>query len=213
MMQIPKTIVYIIVGTGTYYIMEKFFPEQKDVKPRTDVKLVRGGDEIVRVPIWRRLVRNRSLKVGVIAVFVAHIGNLYNAELIALLTDASIINVAKKGSGKCAKLISRFAAKNGITDAPESLREIVVNQSLTFDKKSELFKNKIEYIITRNFPGKKKYLLLLVFGMMIACALTSVGGLAVILDALRKLFEKGKISEALYEELRREAISRAKNAA
>lgn len=45
---------------------------------------------------------------------------------------------------------------------------------------------------------------------MVACATSGLTGLLIILEALRRLLSEGKISDALYAELRRLALKRAK---
>jgi hypothetical protein len=193
--------------------MEYFFPEKKEGASHNGDPAIRGkgGDEVVKLPLLKRITRNKSLKVGMVVIFIASMVGTYNKELVKVLSESDVIELAKSGNGRCARVISKFIEENKISQTPESIRNLAVADRLGFDEKAELLKIKIEYILKNNFPGKRKYIILLLFGVVITCAVTSAGGLALILDALRKLFEKGKISEALYEELKMSAIAQAQS--
>ena len=196
-----RTCIYVTVGTVTYIFVNRFFPGKKPEIIEMDRDLVRGGEEIVRVPKWTKLLGDPALKIGIISVFLTHFAFVYQNELVAILSSQAVLDVARKRKGVCAKLINDFAMENDLELYTNKVREVLVKENLTFKDKVQFLKLKLGYILKGNFTGKKRALALLLIGIVISCSLTGIGGLCMILDALRKLFEEGKISEAVYIEL------------
>ena len=71
-----RTFIYVTVGTVTYIFVNRFFPGKKPEIIEMDRDLVRGGEEIVRVPKWTKLLGDPALKL-VSLVFYLHILQLF----------------------------------------------------------------------------------------------------------------------------------------
>lgn len=196
-----RTLIYITVGTVTYIFVNRFFPGKKPEIIEMDPDLVRGGAEVVRVPMWTKLLSDPALKIGIMSVFLTHFVFVYQNELVAILSSQAVLDVARKRKGECAKLINDFAVENDLEQYTTKVRELIVKDNLTFTDKVKSLKYKLGYILKGKFTGKKRALALLLIGIVITCSVTGIGGLCMILDALKKLFEEGKISEAVYIEL------------
>ena len=49
--------------------------------------------------------------------------------------------------------------------------------------------------------GKTRFLVVAILGVVLAFTISGVGGLALILEALYRLFQEGKIGKALYKQI------------
>ena len=81
------------------------------------------------------------------------------------------------------------------------MKALLVSQTLTNEQKVNLLKIKLDYIINGECSGKTRFLVMAIIGAILAFTISGVGGLALILEALYRLFQEGKISKALYKEI------------
>ena len=79
------------------------------------------------------------------------------------------------------------------------VKELIISKKLTNDQKISLLKIKLDSIINGGCSGMSRFLVLTIIGGMLCFTISGVGGLALILEALYRLFQEGKISKALYE--------------
>jgi hypothetical protein len=83
----------------------------------------------------------------------------------------------------------------------KSIKPLIVADKIGVEQKISLLKIKLNYIINGECAGKRKFLITAILAVVIGVTISAVGGLALILEALRQLFEEGKISKALYKQL------------
>jgi len=61
----------IIAGLLTYYIANRFFPEEKSNKNNSNQNDLRGGDTERFLNRFKDFINDRSVKSGIISVFIA----------------------------------------------------------------------------------------------------------------------------------------------
>jgi hypothetical protein len=83
----------------------------------------------------------------------------------------------------------------------KSMRSLIISNNLGREEKIALLKIKLDFIINGECAGKKRFLIMAILGAVISVAISGVGGLALILEALYRLFQEGKISKALYKRI------------
>ena len=83
----------------------------------------------------------------------------------------------------------------------DSLKTLTVNNNLSNEQKITLLKIKLDYIINGQFAGNKRFIIIIFLGTVLILATSSVGGLALILEALYRLFKDGRLEEKLYVKL------------
>ena len=80
--------------------------------------------------------------------------------------------------------------------------------NLTLNDKLNLLKIKLDFIINGECAGKKRFIVVTLLGLIITFSVSGVGGLALILEALYRLFQEGKISKAVYDALKNLLLSK-----
>jgi hypothetical protein len=192
-----RTIIYVVVGIGTTLLSKRLFPEKKKELELSDSDIIRGGDNVIKIPLLTKLLTDRSLKIGLLAIFGTHMLIDYSDQLKQALMSQAMIEYAMRREGVCADRINRIATENELYKHSLVMRELLLDKNLTVLEKGQFLYYKIEAILRGKSPKRKRYILLALIG----CSLTGVGGLCIILEALRKLWEDGQISDALYREL------------
>lgn len=195
------------MGVIIYFIINKF-NRQKKITKKTDKDFPRGADNPIKIQIWRRFLSDRNLKIAIIGVFGKHLFLQVQDEIIAVALSKAAIEAAKEGIGTCAKFITNLTESNYLNNVNlnDSVKELILDKRISFSDKINALKCKVASLLETNFPGKKTYLLLLLIGIIVACGSRGDSGLFRILETLRKVFNERKLSRALYEELKNEAI-------
>jgi hypothetical protein len=203
-----KALNYIVVGVSSYYISRRFSFKAVNEFESNDKNVPRGGDNTPSPSLIRRILENQDLKFAIASVMLVHCLNNFQDELVKLISEASMYTHLSKSSGKCAKLIHKFATENEIYETTKKLRETLIKHNLTFEDKVEFIKIKLAHILKMKKYANKKIIILLIIGIILSCCLSGIIGLSAILEALRRLLIEGKISEALYNELVDEALEK-----
>ena len=81
------------------------------------------------------------------------------------------------------------------------LKSLIVSNEITHEQKVSLLKIKLDFIINGECGGKRRFLVMAIVGAVLTFTISGVGGLALILEALYRLFQEGKISKALYKQI------------
>ena len=81
------------------------------------------------------------------------------------------------------------------------MREIIVSHTLSDEHKISLLKIKLDFIINGECAGKFRFLVMAIIAAILTFTISGVGGLALILEALYRLFQEGKISKAVYKQV------------
>ena len=79
----------------------------------------------------------------------------------------------------------------------KGIQSLILSHSLTQEQKINLLQIKLDFIINGECGGRTRFLVMAI----LAAILTFTGGLALILEALLRLFQEGKISKSLYKEI------------
>lgn len=202
-----KIIKYSAVGLIVYYVTKCFFPEKRLLKkaltrskdPKIDT---RGGDLKIR-SILREVVKNRALKISLIAVFGTAMADQLKEELHDLLLHATYSNLVNVTEIPEISYLISVANQLNVTNFDEPIRSLLLRTDLDNGVKVALLKIKIETILNGDLPGKKRFFLMVLIALIVSISFSGVGGIAIFLEALRKLLEEGKISKALYKKILR----------
>jgi hypothetical protein len=81
------------------------------------------------------------------------------------------------------------------------MREVIVSKALSEEQKISLLKIKLDFIINGECAGKFRFLVMAILAAILTFTISGVSGLALILEALYRLFQEGKISKAVYKQI------------
>jgi hypothetical protein len=81
------------------------------------------------------------------------------------------------------------------------MREVIISKALSQEQKISLLKIKLDFIINGECAGKSRFLVMAILAAILTFTISGVSGLALILEALYRLFQEGKISKAVYKQI------------
>ena len=208
MNKLSKILFPSFIGLSTYFLINKFFPKSK----------IDEMDEIDRSflgTLLYQLSQDPALKIGLLALFGTATVMHFNQEIVELLSQADFLRLCKNPKNKnlptiylsrnredkTFQIICDIAQKYDLfehLDHSADLRELILNNKLTYHDKVNLLKIKLDFIINGEYFGKTRFVVVTLLGLIMAVSVSGVGGLALILEALYRLFQEGKISKAVY---------------
>lgn len=198
-MKLSNIFLPTIVGIIVYSITNKLFPEKRsNLNSKKDL---RGGDrDLIRNLLLKNLVKkisqDRALKIALVSVFTTAGIQYFHQEIESLLVDDVFNQVCVKKVDGQLKIVCDLIKDHELDLDTGSLKQLIVTNNLSKEDKINLLKIKC--------AGKKRFL---VMAMIAACA-SGVGGLALFLEAFYRLFQEGKISQALYEQILKRVSNR-----
>jgi hypothetical protein len=83
----------------------------------------------------------------------------------------------------------------------KSIKSLIISNDPSSEQKISLLKIKLDFIINGKCMGKRRFLVMAVVAAVLTFTVSSVSGLVLILKALYRLFQKGKILKALYKQI------------
>ena len=89
-----------------------------------------------------------------------------------------------------------------------SIKSLIVSKNLSQEQKISLLKIKLDFIINGECGGKTRFLVVAIIGTLLTFTVSGVGGLALILEALYRLFQEGIIGKALYKQILKALVRR-----
>jgi hypothetical protein len=98
------------------------------------------------------------------------------------------------------KIVCDIVQEHDLNLHAKSIKSLIVSTDLSSEQKISLLKIKLDFIINGECTGKKRFLVMAVVAAILTFAVSVVGGLALILEALYRLFQEEKISKALYKQ-------------
>jgi hypothetical protein len=209
MIKLPSILFPTIVGISVYILVSKLFPEK--VSDRNSGKDLRGGD-IVRnhlvKKIVKKIMRDRALKIALISVFATAGFQHFHQEIEKLLVDDVFNQICVKELDGELKTVCDIIKEHELNLHSKSIKELIVASNLSRDDKINLLKIKLDFIINGECAGKKRFMIISIIAILIAVSVSGVGGLALFLEALYRLFQEGKISRALYEQILKNVTKR-----
>jgi len=201
-MKISRLFLPTIVGISVYTLINKLFPEK--ISNKNSKKDLRGGD-IIRYhtikEIVNKIMRDRALKIALISVFTTAGIQYFNQEIQTLLVGDMVNQICDKEVDKQLKIICDIIKDHELDLHTKSMKELIVTNNLSKDDKINLLKIKLDFIINGECAGKKRFWIMSIISALITVCVSGVGGLALFLEALYRLFQEGKISQALYEQI------------
>ena len=93
----------------------------------------------------------------------------------------------------------------------ENVRELLIKENLTRDQKITLLKIKLDAVFNAEYPNKKLALLAILTAIMASIILVGPYGIMIFLAAIYQLWKEGKISTAVYKQMRKEALQHLTN--
>jgi hypothetical protein len=201
-MRIPSIFLPAIMGVIAYILVSKLFPEKaSDINSQKDL---RGGDLVRNLliqKIIKKIMNDRALRVAILTVFATAGANHFTHEVQELLADDALNQICVKEVNGQLKIVCDIIKENELNLHTKTMKELILRSNLSNENKINLLKIKLDFIINGACAGKKRFILASVIAALIAFWLSGVGGLALFLEALYRLFQEGKISRALYEQI------------
>lgn len=203
MKSISKLLLPSIVGVSVYLIVNKFFPEKIKSFDEDPLTGLRGGDGLTKIfpKIFKKILTDRALKVGLLALFGTTAFQYFQAEIEALLIDDVFNHVCVRDAEGNLKIACDIVKELDLHLHTEGMREIIVSNTLSDERKISLLKIKLDFIVNGDCAGKFRFLVMAIIAAILTFTISNVGGLALILEALYRLFQEEKISKAVYKQI------------
>lgn len=200
---LPKFLLPGIVGVTVYLVIHKLFPEKVESFDHDPTTAVRGGDNNVRMftRIFRAIKRDRALKIALLAAFSTAGATVFHDEIGALLKNDAFKSVYSKDTDGNLKVVCHIIEKYELNSYTDQIKDIIISTNLSKEDKISLLKIKLDFIINGESGGKSRFLIMVILGLILTFTISGVGGFALILEALYRLFKEGKISQAVYLQL------------
>ena len=204
-MKLTKFFLPTIVGISLYIIINKFFPE--NLSNKNSEKDLRGGDLIIKSHVQKLLAKimyERALKVAIIGVFVTAGAQHFHEEIQALLIDQTFQKICVTSKTGQLNIVCDIVKEHELIAHTKSINKLIIANNLSREDKINLLKIKLDFIINGECSGKTMYLTLAIIGALMTLftsGLIGLTSLTLFLEAVYRLFQEGKISRALYEEI------------
>jgi hypothetical protein len=185
-----------------YIIINKFFPEEVQVLPRDPRKDLRGGGrtDLAKL-IAEKLLKDKALKLALLSVFATAGIQYFQSEIEALLIDDVFKHICVQNVNGELKVVCEIIQEHDLNSHTKSLKSLILSNNLGREEKISLLKIKLDFILNGECAGKRRFLVMAIIAAVITVTVSGVGGLALILEALYRLFQEGKISKALYKKI------------
>ena len=206
-----------LVGVVTYWICKKVFPEKKLVEPifldppisNNIPPIPRGGNFLTETA--KRLAQDRAFKSALLTA-TAYFGyDMFKEEILALLSSEDMIKECLKKNGRVRVEICEIVEELDLVGLKENVRELLIKENLTRDQKITLLKIKLDAVFNAEYPNKKLALLAILTAIMASIILVGPYGIMIFLAAIYQLWKEGKISTAVYKQMRKEALQHLTN--
>jgi hypothetical protein len=201
---LSKILLPTVIGISVYLMITKLFPEEVEVFQRDSLKDVdvRGGSQI-KLAKWitKKLLKDKALKLALLSIFATAGIQYFQSEIEALLVDDVFKHLCGQKVDGELKVVCGIIQEHELDLHTKSMRSLIISNNLGREEKIALLKIKLDFIINGECAGKKRFLIMAILGAVISVAISGVGGLALILEALYRLFQEGKISKALYKRI------------
>merc|ERR1712087_217253 len=203
MRNISKFLLPSIVGVSVYLVVHKLFPEKVKSFDEDPMTAVRGGDAEIKLftRVLRALMTDRALKLALIAAFSTAGVTFFHDEIIALLADDTFNSVCVKDTDGNLKIMCDIIEEYELKSQTTQMKEIILSTHLSNEHKISLLKIKLDFIINGECAGKSRFLIMTLLGVILTFTISGVGGLALVLEALYRLFQEGKISKTVYAQI------------
>lgn len=195
----------LILGIIACIIVDKYFPEKiseiTEINPQKDL---RGGHIFKKEffkKVYNSILKNRKLKILIISSFATIAAQNFTEEIIALLTDEELNKLCIKEVDGQLEIVCNIIKNHNLNLHNQAIRELILTKGISNNDKVNLLKIKLDFIINGECMGKTRFMIGIILSLVVAVCFSGVGGLALFLEALFRLFQEGKISEALYKQI------------
>lgn len=201
-LNISKVLLPSIVGVSVYIIVNKFFPEKVKGFEKDPLKSLRGGAKMNLVQeIVKKILKDKALKIALLSIFTTAGIQYFQSEIETLLIDDVFKHICIRDVDGTLKVVCDIIQEHDLNLHTKSIKSLIVCKELTQEQKISLLKIKFDFIINGECGGTKRFLVLCILGAILTFTISGVGGLALILEALYRLFQEGKIGKALYKQI------------
>lgn len=196
------------MSLSTYYIVNKFFPEKKEVNVISEEDKFRGGADGIIKKTFDSTLNERSFKLALIVLFTTESLMFFQEEIIELLASKNFIKKCLDNDKLKDDFICKLISEHELNLHTEHINKIILSDSLNEQHKLKLLRIKLDWILNSESGGKREFALRAILSIIIGTCATGSGGLFIILDTLYRLFKTGKLSEGMYIYLRKLALSK-----
>lgn len=202
MKNLSKLLLPSILGVGAYLVVHKFFPEKIKNFEKDPLVSLRGGRGATKVlpKILEKILTDRAIKLGLLTLFGTAAFQHFQAEIEALLIDDVFNHICIRDAKGNLRIVCNIIQKHELHLHTKSMRELIVSNNLSDEHKISLLKIKLDFIINGECGGKSRFLVMIVIAAILTFTVSGVSGLALILEALYRLFQEGKISRTIYNQ-------------
>ena len=201
-LNIPKILLPSIVGVTVYIIVNRLFPEKVESYEKDPLKDLRGGSRANLVKeIVKKILKDKALKIAIVSVFATAGIQHFQSEIEGLLIDDVFKHICIRDVDGDLKVVCEIIQEHDLNSHAKSIKSLIVSNDLNQEQKISLLKIKLDFIINGECGGKKRFLVMAIIGAVLTFTISGVGGLALILEALYRLFQEGRIGKALYKQI------------
>lgn len=201
-LNIPKILLPSIVGVTVYIIVNRLFPEKVESYGKDPLKDLRGGSRANLVKeIVKKILKDKALKIAILSVFATAGIQHFQSEIETLLIDDVFSHICIRDVDGELKIVCDIVQEHELNLHANSIKSLIISNDLTQEQKISLLKIKLDFIINGECMGKTLFLVVVILGVVLTFTISGVGGLALILEALYRLFQEGKIGKALYKQI------------
>lgn len=198
---VPPIVSHMIASWLLVYMIKKLFRKKKVKGFQEDpVKDLRGGSKmkLVNKTIIKKILKDKALKIALLAIFTTAGIRHFQSELegTLLIEDAVIPNVDREF-----KVVCDIVENHNLDLHTKSVQSLIDSKVLNQGQKIDLLKLKLDLIINGECASKTQFLVLTILGLLLTFTTSGVSGLTLLLEALYRLFQEGKIGEALYRQI------------
>lgn len=205
-LRIPKILVPSIVAISVYLIISKFFPEKVEIesfkKNPDSLQDIRGGARMLLAKqIAKKILNDKALKLAILSLFATAGIQHFQSEIEKLLIDDVFNHICIQNVDGNLKVVCDIIQENNLSVHTKDIKSLLIGTVLTQEQKINLLKVKLDFIINGECGGKTRFLVMAILGAVLTFTISGIGGLTLILEALYRLFQEGKMSKALYKQI------------
>lgn len=203
MKNISRLLLPSILGISAYLIVKKYFPEKIENFDKDPLLSLRAGADETKIlsKMLEQIMTNRAVKIGLLTLFGTAAVQYFQAEIEAILIDDVFNRICVRDTEGNLRIICNIIKEYELHLDTKSMRELIVSNNLSDEQKIFLLKIKLDFIVNGECGGKARFLVMIIIGATLTFTISGIGGLALILEALYRLFQEGKISKAIYNQI------------
>ena len=146
-------------------------------------------------------MKDKALKIAILSVFATAGIQHFQSEIEALLVEDVFKHICVQNIDGELKVVCDIIQQHELNLDTKSMKALIVSNNLGREEKISLLKIKLDFMINGECGGKRRFLVMAILSAVVSFTVSGVGGLALILEALYRLFQEGKISRALYKQI------------